>query len=91
MMFWLMWDVAILYKQAIVKKLLYGLYGVFFFKSFFFFLFYIFLTVVNIGKYFFPLFVLRIWFYNYFYFLLLDLVLFFCCFFFFYCARKVLT
>lgn len=39
MMFWLMWDVAILYKQAIVKKLLYGLYGVFFlnhFSSFFF-------------------------------------------------------
>lgn len=60
-----------------------------FLKSFFFFLFYIFLTVVNIGKYFFPLFVLRIWFYNYFYFLLLDLVLFFCCFFFLLCKEGV--
>lgn len=58
-----------------------------FFKSFFFFLFYIFLTVVNIGKYFFPEdLILQLFLFPF-----VRLGLIFLLLFFFYCARKVLT
>lgn len=62
-----------------------------FLKSFFFFLFYIFLTVVNIGKYFFPPLSSEDLILQLFLFPFVRLGLIFLLLFFFYCARKVST